>query len=63
MADISPIIGLGNVLSPFMFFSIVYQFYVHECRVFICSISIKICCDSQAPMFPSSLFSSPFFVL
>lgn len=61
MADISPIIGLANVSSLFMFFSIFYQFYDHECRVFICSILIKICCDSQAPMFPSSLFSFSFF--
>lgn len=28
MADISPIIGLGNVSSSFMFFSIFHQFYV-----------------------------------
>lgn len=61
MAGISPIIGIGNVSSLFMFFSIFYQFYVHECRVFICSILIKICCDSQVPMFPSSLFSFSLF--
>lgn len=63
MTCISPIIGLGNVSSLFMFFSIFHQFYVHECRVFICSILIKICSDSQVPMFPSSLFSFSFFVL